>query len=429
RFTSERHEWFAGAAGVAITTYTMLAYSGKRSASSEKVLEALSSREWGLIILDEVHVVPAAMFRRVLGLVKAHAKLGLTATLVREDALIADLNFLIGPKLYEANWLDLTKAGHIARVQCAEVWCPMTREFMGEYLRPGQSAPTKALLWIMNPAKLRAAQFLVRYHERRGDKVIVFSDNIHALREYAVRMRRPFVYGGTGHAERTRVLHAFKHSPAVNTVFLSKVGDNSLDIPEANVLIQIASHGGSRRQEAQRLGRILRKKKSLRGAAAQAAGAAPDEEFDAFFYTLVSTDTHEVFFTAKRQQFLIDQGYAYKVIPQLLDAAGAAEDEELLVRTREEQLDVLAAVLAATDGGLEDDGVKDDISALQAARRAKRMAGSLAKMSGAEDMHYLEFSTRGEESSRRGRAVPRGGGRLAKLRKKHAEDSASRLAL
>lgn len=115
----------------------------------------------------------------------------------------------------------------------------MTPEFMREYLRRDRSASQRQLLYVMNPNKLRACQYLVRYHETRGDKVIVFSDNLFALREYAVRMQKPFLYGGTGHQERTRVLHAFKTNPSVNTIFLSKVGDNSLDIPEANVLIQV----------------------------------------------------------------------------------------------------------------------------------------------------------------------------------------------
>jgi DNA excision repair protein ERCC-3 len=116
----------------------------------------------------------------------------------------------------------------------------MTQEFMREYLRRERTASQRQLLYVMNPTKLRACQYLVQYHEARGDKVIVFSDNLFALREYAIRMRKPFLYGGTGHQERTRVLHAFKTNPAVNTVFLSKVGDNSLDIPEANVLIQVS---------------------------------------------------------------------------------------------------------------------------------------------------------------------------------------------
>ncbi|KAI7835846.1 hypothetical protein COHA_010244 [Chlorella ohadii] len=392
RFTSQTREWFESPAGVCITTYTMVAFSGRRSAEGERIMREIMSREWGLILLDEVHVVPAAMFRRVLGIVKAHCKLGLTATLVREDSLIGDLNFLIGPKLYEANWLDLTRGGHIANVQCAEVWCPMTREFAREYMRPTASQTQKQLLYVMNPAKLRACQFLVQYHEQRGDKVIVFSDNIYALRHYAVAMKKPFIYGGTGHQERTRILHAFKHNPAVNTVFLSKVGDNSLDIPEANVLIQISSHAGSRRQEAQRLGRILRKKKAKPGQAASA------EEYDAFFYTLVTLDTQEVYFTAKRQQFLIDQGYSYKVIPSLLEAAGVdgPGGGGLLLGTREEQLDVLASILAASDADLaEEDETddKDDVANLKKKAATKRVVGNMAALSGAAGISYMEYST------------------------------------
>ncbi|PSC73140.1 DNA repair helicase XPB1-like [Micractinium conductrix] len=409
RFTSQSREWFESPAGVCITTYTMVAFSGRRSTEGERIMQQIMSREWGLILLDEVHVVPAAMFRRVLGIVKAHAKLGLTATLVREDSLIGDLNFLIGPKLYEANWLDLTRGGHIANVQCAEVWCPLSKEFAREYLRASATPTQKQLLYVMNPAKLRACHFLVDYHERRGDKVIVFSDNIYALREYAMRMRKPFIYGATGHQERTRILHAFKHNPQVNTVFLSKVGDNSLDIPEANVLVQISSHAGSRRQEAQRLGRILRKKKARPGV------AAGGEEYDAFFYSLVTLDTQEVYFTAKRQQFLIDQGYSYKVIPSLLEAAGA-EGGQLLLSTKEEQLDVLAAILAASDADLaeEDVGVdKDDVANLKKKAPARRVVGSMAALSGAAGISYLEYSTK-----QGGRSRPAGGGKLAKMAKK-----------
>ncbi len=402
RFTSANHEWFKGAgAGVCITTYTMVAYSGKRSAESERIMEEIMNREWGLILLDEVHVVPAQMFRKVLGIVKAHCKLGLTATLVREDQLITDLNFLIGPKLYEANWLDLTRNGHIANVQCAEVWCPMTPEFMREYLKPERSASQKQLLFVMNPNKARACEYLVRYHETRGDKIIVFSDNLFALREYAVRMKKPFLYGGTGHQERTRILHAFKTNPAVNTVFLSKIGDNSLDIPEANVLIQISSHAGSRRQEAQRLGRILRKKKSR-------AGTGLDD-FDAFFYTLVSTDTREVYFTSKRQQFLIDQGYSYKVIPSLLDGA----DDSLMLTSRDDQINLLAAVLHASESEAANEILDqaDNIEAAAKKSTTKRSVGSMAALSGAQGLKYMEYS------SKKAVKRPPAGGKLSKLRR------------
>lgn len=403
RFTSDKHEWFKGeGAGVCITTYTMVAYSGKRSAESERIMDDIMNREWGIILLDEVHVVPAQMFRKVLGIVKAHCKLGLTATLVREDQLITDLNFLIGPKLYEANWLDLTKNGHIANVQCAEVWCPMTPEFMREYLKSDKSASQKQLLFVMNPNKARACDYLVRYHETRGDKIIVFSDNLFALREYAVRMKKPFLYGGTGHQERTRILHAFKTNPAVNTIFLSKIGDNSLDIPEANVLIQISSHAGSRRQEAQRLGRILRKKKSRAGSGL--------EEFDAFFYTLVSNDTREVYFTSKRQQFLIDQGYSYKVIPSLLENAA---DESLMLTSRDDQINLLAAVLHASEMDAENEVIEqgDAIESQLKQSLTKRSVGSMAALSGAKGMSYMEYSTKKTQKK-----IP-GGGKLSKLRK------------
>ena len=113
----------------------------------------------------------------------------------------------------------------------------------------------------MNPNKFRACQFLIRYHERRNDKIIVFSDNVFALKHYAIKMNKPYIYGPTSQNERLQILQNFKLNPKVNTIFVSKVADTSFDLPDANVLIQISSHGGSRRQEAQRLGRILRAKK------------------------------------------------------------------------------------------------------------------------------------------------------------------------
>lgn len=108
---------FAGESGIVISTYHMIANTHNRSHESKKMMDFLTSREWGFILLDEVHVVPATMFRKVVTTIKAHSKLGLTATLVREDDKVVDLNYMIGPKLYEANWMDLAKKGHIANVQ------------------------------------------------------------------------------------------------------------------------------------------------------------------------------------------------------------------------------------------------------------------------------------------------------------------------
>ncbi|KAK9048472.1 hypothetical protein SSX86_032564, partial [Deinandra increscens subsp. villosa] len=335
RFTSDSKERFRGNAGVVVTTYNMVAFGGKRSEESEKIIEEIRNREW-VVLVVQVHVVPAHMFRKVISITKSHCKLGLTATLVREDERITDLNFLIGPKLYEANWLDLVKGGFIANVQCAEVWCPMTKEFFAEYLKK-ENSKKKQALYVMNPNKFRACEFLIRFHEQqRGDKIIVFADNLFALTEYAMKLRKPMIYGATSHLERTKILEAFKTSKEVNTVFLSKVGDNSIDIPEANVIIQISSHAGSRRQEAQRLGRILRAKGRL-----QDRMAGGKEEYNAFFYSLVSTDTQEMYYSTKRQQFLIDQGYSFKVITGLPPPDTGSE---LSYHRLEDQLSLLGKV-------------------------------------------------------------------------------------
>ncbi|CAK1556300.1 unnamed protein product [Leptosia nina] len=371
RFTSEAKDKPMGA-GILITTYSMITHGQRRSWEAEQTMKWLQAQEWGLVVLDEVHTIPAKMFRRVLTIVHSHAKLGLTATLLREDDKIADLNFLIGPKLYEANWLELQAAGFIARVQCAEVWCPMTPEFYREYLV--QKINKKMLLYVMNPSKFRACQFLVKYHERRGDKTIVFSDNVFALRHYAVKMNKPYIYGPTSQNERIQILQNFKFNPKVNTIFVSKVADTSFDLPEANVLIQISSHGGSRRQEAQRLGRILRAKK---GAIA--------EEYNAFFYTLVSQDTLEMAYSRKRQRFLVNQGYSYKVITEL---KGMDQEPDLMYGSREEQGMLLQQVLAASETECEEE--RESGPGGSSGGGVSRRAGALSSLAGADDALYLE---------------------------------------
>lgn len=388
-FTSDNKEMFRTEAGLVVSTYSMVANTRNRSHDSQKVMDFLTSREWGFIILDEVHVVPAAMFRRVVTTIAAHAKLGLTATLVREDDKISDLNFLIGPKLYEANWMDLAQKGHIANVQCAEVWCPMTSEFYQEYLR--ESARKRMLLYIMNPTKFQACQFLIHYHEKRGDKIIVFADNVYALQEYALKLGKPFIYGGTPQQERMNILQNFQYNDQVNTIFLSKVGDTSIDLPEATCLIQISSHYGSRRQEAQRLGRILRAKRRN------------DEGFNAFFYSLVSKDTQEMYYSTKRQAFLVDQGYAFKVITHLhgmenlpnLAYASARERRELLQEVLLKNED--AAGLEVGDDAdnsafASRDGLKRAQKSGSRKVKAQRTAGSLASLAGGEDMAYMEYT-------------------------------------
>ncbi|KAM7223889.1 P-loop containing nucleoside triphosphate hydrolase protein [Rhypophila decipiens] len=381
-FTAESKNRFPGNAGIIVTTYSMVTNNRERAHDSKKMMDFMRGREWGLMLLDEVHVVPAQIFRRVISSIKSHSKLGLTATLLREDDKISHLNFLIGPKLYEANWMELSEQGHIAKVQCAEVWCPMPPEFYDEYLRA--NARMKRTLYAMNPTKFQACQYLIDYHERRGDKVIIFSDELYSLIQYAKKLGKPYIYGGTPQAERLHILSNFQYNPQINSIFLSKIGDTSLDLPEATVLIQISSHFGSRRQEAQRLGRILRAKRRN------------DEGFNAFFYSLVSKDTQEMYYSSKRQAFLVDQGYAFKVITQL---AGIENMENLAFNTPQERRELLQNTLVDNEKGPVVDDITDDLFGKTGGRKkaggfggggVRRTAGTLGELSGGQDMAYIE---------------------------------------
>jgi DNA excision repair protein ERCC-3 len=366
-----------------ITTYNMLAFAGNRSAKAQEILDQIQQKEWGLIILDEVHVAPARTFRQCLGMTKSRCKLGLTATLLREDDLIEDLFFLIGPKLYEANWLSLQKAGFLATVQCVEVRCPMTKEFYKEYL----SGDTKKqqLLYVMNPNKFRACQYLIDWHEKRGDKILVFSDIIFALERYAKDLKKPYLHGSTSERERLDLLAHLQVDDNFNTLFISKVGDTSIDLPDVNVIIQISSHFSSRRQEAQRLGRILRPKPSS------------SSRFNAFFYTLISEDTKEVRYATKRQSFLVDQGYSFQAITydNLVDEI---EADNLMYGSLMDQLRLLSNVLASSDdaGNIEDIADQDEQESLRQrmkGRNPRRRQGSLASITGGKGMLYEETAS------------------------------------
>ena len=375
---------------VVISTYSMVSYTQQRSYLTEAAMKSLQTREWGLMVLDEVQTIPADKFRRVLSAVRAHCKLGLTATLVREDDKIQDLNFLIGPKLYEANWMELQGKGYIAHVRCIEIWCKMTAEFYAEYLRTPRRR--RKLLYVMNPNKFRTCEYLVKYHQSRMDKIIVFSDNLFALQHYAIILGKPYIDGETPQSERLNILANFKRRPDLNCIFISKVGDNSFDIPDANVLIQISAHGGSRRQEAQRLGRILRAKKDN-----------VTEGYNAYFYTLISQDTEEMYFSTKRQQFLVNQGYSFEVISNLvLDV-----DANLNYTSKKEQAQLLQKILESRDSDHETENTAHMVTGSSHGKSQNRggyvggggrdnltrSSHSLAALSGGDDMTYLEFSS------------------------------------
>ena len=153
-------------------------------------------------------MVPANTFRAVTSKIRSHCKLGLTATLVKEDTqAIVDLNFLVGPKLYESNWKDLTEQGYLANVQCIEVWCEMTAEFYQEYLTGDKNK--KQMFYVCNPNKFIACEYLINLHEARGDKIIVFSDQLFAQEYLAKKLGKPFINGQTTQLERMNILNHF----------------------------------------------------------------------------------------------------------------------------------------------------------------------------------------------------------------------------
>jgi DNA excision repair protein ERCC-3 len=308
RFTSNQKDplWnFKKEAGILITSFTMLSFTGKRSAEVEKALEQLREVDWGLMVIDEVQLLPAKTFSEIIKeKYKSHCKLGLTATLVREDEGIKDLHLLIGPKLYEANWLDLQKDGFLARVKCIEIWSEMHPDFYKDYLEI-KDYDYQKLLYVSNPNKYLVTLYLLQKHE--GDKIIIFSDNLFTIKQYnefflKKNINFKMIHGKISNKQRENILSEFRSESGMNILLMTKVGDISIDIPNANVIIQVSSHFGSRMQEAQRFGRILRAKKDILS------------EYNAFFYTIVSKNTEEMKYSTKRHRFLVDQGYYFTIM-------------------------------------------------------------------------------------------------------------------
>ena len=289
-------------AEIVITTYTMLTMDDeRRNDRSRELISAMLLEPFGLVLLDEVHMAAAKNFRRVVEVVHGHCFIGLTATLLREDEKIADLDYLIGPLLYECSMYALKKAGSIADVRCTEVLCPFPQGYLLQHLL-ATSDLHRRKLYNMNPTKIWCCQALIQYHETRcpPDKTLVFVDSI-AMLEFCARLfKRPMIHGETGDFERDCILSWFKNSDEVNTMFISRIGDSALDIPETNVIIQLSSLFGSQRTEVQRIGRIQRLKASNKRA---------------YFYSLVTPDTREVSFSTRRKQFLLSEGYGYNILP------------------------------------------------------------------------------------------------------------------
>jgi len=285
-------EWIPGAE-IIISTYGMFSAQKNRSAEATTMMTRIKEREWGLMILDEVHLVPAKIFRTVTNQIRSHIKLGLTATMVREDDLIQDLPCLVGPKLFELDIFTLRMHNFIAPVDCVELHCPMTDIFARAYLN-AKNVEEQRLLYSTNPNKTRVVFSLMQYHLEQKHRIMVFCDNLFCLDFYAEILKRPKITGSTLQDDRIRILRNFRESEDGDCVLFSQVGDQSIDLPEAHVVIQVALMHGGRMQEGQRIGRIQRPQ---------------DKKDKGYFYSLVSDNTKETEYASKRRHFLKDHGY------------------------------------------------------------------------------------------------------------------------
>ena len=256
-------------------------------------MELFDARDWGLVIYDEVHLLPAPIFRMTADL-QARRRLGLTATLVREDGREGDVFSLIGPKRYDAPWKDIEAQGYIAPADCVEVRVTLPER---DRLIYATAEPDERYRLCSTAAeKTKVVERLVQRHA--GEPILVIGQYIDQLDELGERLDAPVLKGETSVRERQRLFDAFRHGE-IGTLVVSKVANFSIDLPEASVAIQVSGSFGSRQEEAQRLGRVLRPKSDGRAAR---------------FYAVVARDTLDQDFAAHRQRFLAEQGYAYRIV-------------------------------------------------------------------------------------------------------------------
>jgi len=256
-------------------------------------LELLDARDWGLIIYDEVHLLPAPVFRMTAGL-QARRRLGLTATLVREDGREGDVFSLIGPKRYDAPWKDIEAQGYIAPADCIEVRVTLSEAERMTYAvaEPDQ----KYRLASTAESKTNVVVDLVSKH--RGTPTLVIGQYVDQLEDLATRLKAPLITGETTVKRRQQLYEAFR-SGEIELLVVSKVANFSIDLPSAQIAVQVSGAFGSRQEEAQRLGRLLRPKA---------------EGTTARLYAVVARDTVDADFAAHRQRFLAEQGYGYRIM-------------------------------------------------------------------------------------------------------------------
>jgi DNA excision repair protein ERCC-3 len=282
---------------VTISTYQIMTYRPRREETGDEPqfphFGLFNEQDWGLIIYDEVHLLPAPVFR-ITAELQTRRRLGLTATLVREDGRETDVFSLIGPKKYDAPWKELEQQGWIATAECHEIRIPLPDELRLPYAVADER--DKYHVAAENPRKMDVLEQLLAKHP--DDSALIIGMYLTQLEELAQRCTYPLITGKTSVRERQELYAAFR-SGEIKRLIVSKVGNFAIDLPDANVAIQVSGTFGSRQEEAQRLGRILRPKQ---------------HGLLAHFYTLVTRDTRDQDFAARRQLFLTEQGYHYDII-------------------------------------------------------------------------------------------------------------------
>jgi DNA excision repair protein ERCC-3 len=275
---------------VTIATYQVMT---KKKNGVYAHLDLFDTHDWGLIIYDEVHLLPAPIFRFTAD-IQSRRRLGLTATLVREDGMEGEVFSLIGPKRFDVPWKEIESQGYIAPAECIEVRVNLSES---ERLLYATAEPEEKYRYCSTTkTKSEVVQELVSYHA--NEQILVIGQYITQLDELSETLGVPLIKGDTPVKERERLFAAFR-TGEITCLVVSKVANFSIDLPDATIAIQVSGAFGSRQEEAQRLGRILRPKADGRGA---------------IFYSVVSRDTVDQDFAANRQRFLAEQGYAYRII-------------------------------------------------------------------------------------------------------------------
>lgn len=275
---------------VTVATYQILTWRPDKEGPYPH-FSLFRQNNWGLIIYDEVHMLPAPVFR-VTAEIQAIRRVGLTATLVREDGLEGNVFSLVGPKRYDVPWKDLESSGWIASAECIEIRLDLSGDIELEY---AVAEPRKKhRIASENPQKLKVVETLVR--DNPEDKILIIGQYLAQLEEIAKFLNVPVITGKTPNEERDKIYADFR-SGKIRTLVVSKVANFAIDLPDASMAIQVSGTFGSRQEEAQRLGRILRPK-----------------ERKSRFFTLITRNTVEEDFGSNRQKFLAEQGYAYKVV-------------------------------------------------------------------------------------------------------------------